>query len=145
MPLKLKSNIISHCVCSLPTLRRKHTNLPMNDISRAVLPVVKTLEALKIRYLIGGSVASVAYGLVRSTMDIDIVAEMTQPDSEPFFEALRQDYYIDLDMIREAVQRNGSFNIIHLATMFKVDMFISEDSAFDRQQFDRRLPPPTSR
>jgi hypothetical protein len=40
------------------------------------LLITQTLESFNIRYLIGGSFASTAYGRVRTTQDVDIVAEM---------------------------------------------------------------------
>ena len=42
------------------------------------------------------------------------------------------------EAIREAIRRRGSFNMIHLETMFKVDVFISKQRPYDRAQFDRR-------
>jgi hypothetical protein len=42
-------------------------------------------------------------------------------------------------MIQQAIQRRGSFNLIHLNTMFKVDIFIPKGRPFDRQQFERRI------
>jgi hypothetical protein len=47
-------------------------------------------------------------------------------------------FYRDIGAIREAIHQRGSFNVIHLATMFKVDLFIPKDRPFDRQQLDRR-------
>jgi hypothetical protein len=42
-------------------------------------------------------------------------------------------------MIAEAIQNRSSFNLIHLATMFKVDIFVNKDRPFDRSQFARRV------
>jgi hypothetical protein len=38
--------------------------------------VVNVLESLNIRYLIDGSLASAVYGAARTTMDVDLVAEL---------------------------------------------------------------------
>ena len=40
-------------------------------------------------------------------------------------------------MIRDAIRRRSSFNVIHLATMMKVDVFILKDRAFDQAAFAR--------
>ena len=52
----------------------------------------------------------------------------------------RDAFYLDLDSIRHAIRQQSSFNVIHLATMFKVDMFILKNQRFDLQQFERRQP-----
>jgi hypothetical protein len=40
--------------------------------------------------------------------------------------------------MREAVRKRSSFNIIHLGTMFKVDMFVSKNDDFSRNEMSRR-------
>lgn len=47
-------------------------------------------------------------------------------------------------MIRQAVQQRSSFNLIHLQTMFKVDVFLTKARSFDRQQLTRRMAAPVS-
>jgi hypothetical protein len=42
-------------------------------------------------------------------------------------------------MIHNAIARHGSFNLIHLATLFKVDVFIPGPRPFDRLQLERRI------
>ena len=42
----------------------------MNDVVEALEPVVEALEELGVRYRVGGSVASSAFGVPRSTLDI---------------------------------------------------------------------------
>jgi hypothetical protein len=46
------------------------------DIMAAMLPVIDIFEQLGISYHIGGSVASSIYGIPRTTLDADIVAEI---------------------------------------------------------------------
>jgi len=80
----------------------------------ALLPVVDTLEALDVTYCIGGSVASSFAGVARATLDVDLVADLRSGHAEPLADALTSDYYVDVDMIREAIGRRGTFNVIHL-------------------------------
>ena len=47
-----------------------------NEPIEVTLKVTSVLEELGVPYLIGGSLASTLYGMVRSTQDLDIVAEM---------------------------------------------------------------------
>ena len=46
---------------------------------------------------------------------------------------LESSYYVPIDHMRAAVAERRSFNLIHLATMFKVDVFVSKGRPFDRQ------------
>jgi hypothetical protein len=47
-----------------------------NEPIEVTLKVTSVLESLGVRYLIGGSLASTLYGMVRSTQDSDIICEM---------------------------------------------------------------------
>ena len=48
----------------------------MNEIVAALEPVVVALERLGVRYRVGGSVASSALGVPRSTLDVDVSCEL---------------------------------------------------------------------
>ena len=90
-----------------------------------------------IRYLVGGSLASSVYGVPRATQDVDLVAEVGLAHIEALTNALAKDFYLDADMIREAIKRRGSFNVVHLPTMFKADVFITRDDAWSREEMSR--------
>lgn len=110
------------------------------DIEMALAPVVDALEAVGAPYHVGGSVASSAYGLGRSTLDVDIVADLRQGQVKGFVQRLQGTYYIDEDSIRSAIRNHASFNVIHLANMFKVDVFVLKDRPFEQEAFRRRRP-----
>jgi hypothetical protein len=99
--------------------------------------VTKVFEGLNIPYLIGGSLASTIYGVVRTTQDADIIADMSISQVKPFITALIDEFYLDEEMISDAVLHNSSFNIIHRQTMFKVDVFIPSESPFQQSQHSR--------
>ncbi len=67
--------------------------------------VTGVLEKLRVRYLIGGSLASTLHGMVRTTQDSDIVAEMRPEHVADFVRDLDQEFYIDAEMIAETVCR----------------------------------------
>jgi len=46
-------------------------------------------------------------------------------------------FYVDADMIREAVVNQSSFNVIHLETMFKADIFVLRSDDFAIEEMDR--------
>ena len=101
--------------------------------------VVGVFEHLRIPYLISGSMASALYGVARSTLDVDIVAELHQEQVDALVKALGNNFYADDEMIRDAIRHRGSFSLIHLQTIFKVDVFICKERPFDRVQFERRV------
>ena len=100
--------------------------------------VIAVLEQLDVPYVVGGSFASTVYGELRTTLDIDVVADLRPEHVAPFVQALEVAFYVDAGMIHDAIVRRGSFNLIHLDTMFKVDVFIPKSRAFDREQLQRR-------
>jgi hypothetical protein len=113
-----------------------------SEVVAALTPVVEALTSLGIAYRVGGSVASSALGVPRSTLDADLVCEMSERDVEGFVGRLEADYYVDAEMIRDAVRRRSSFNVIHLATMMKVDVFVKKGDAFSRESFGRLVQRP---
>lgn len=100
--------------------------------------VIDVLESLEVPYLLGGSFASSAQGAARATLDADLVADLLPEHVEPLIAALGDAFYLDADTVRSAVRNRGSFNLIHLQSMFKVDVFVHKGRPFDRVQFERR-------
>jgi hypothetical protein len=110
------------------------------DLLLALGPVLEILRVLGVRHFVGGSIASSAHGVPRASIDADVVAELGPRHAAPFAAALRDAYYLSEERVRDAVSRRGSFNVIHLETMVKVDVFVSRDRPFDRRAFDRARP-----
>jgi hypothetical protein len=111
-----------------------------SDLLAALGPVVEVLEDLGVRYYVGGSVAGSVHGVPRASIDADVIAELRLAHLARFVERLRHAYYVDLDRARSAVERRGSFNLIHLGTSFKVDLFVAKERHFDRQALERARP-----
>lgn len=109
----------------------------MSDILRALTPVVEALERLGVTYQIGGSIASSVYGVPRTTMDIDLVADLRPEHVSPLVALLQDQYYINPEAIYEALHRCSSFNLIHLETMVKVDVFVLRPEPYEREAFQR--------
>lgn len=102
-----------------------------------VAHLAATLDAVGIPYVVGGSLASSVYGIPRATQDVDLVADMKAEHAEPLAGLLGQDFYVDVDMILDAVERRASFNVIHLATMFKADVFVMKGDSWSREEMRR--------
>jgi hypothetical protein len=110
------------------------------DLLAALSPVLRALEELGVRHFVGGSIASSAHGVARASVDGDVVTELRIDQVAPLVAALRDAYYVPEERIRDAVARKASFNVIHLDTMLKVDVFVSRDRPFDRRAFERAGP-----
>lgn len=108
-----------------------------SQILAAITPVVEALEQLGAPYHIGGSVASSIYGILRATIDVDLVADLRLEQVRPLVKQLEAAYYIDEDMIRDAIRHRSSFAVIHLDTMLKVDIFIPKSRLFDQEELRR--------
>ena len=100
--------------------------------------VTDALEVLNVPYAIGGSFASALHGVMRATMDVDLVADLRQEHVTPLVQALGEAFYADAAMMYDAIDQRRSFNLIHLASMFKVDVFVARSHDFDRAQLARR-------
>jgi len=108
------------------------------DSTHATLLVTQTLERIGILYAVGGSLASSVHGVMRSTLDVDIVADMRLEHIQPLVAALSKEFYADDEMMSDAIEHQSSFNLIHYETAFKVDVFIRKSRAFDQMQLERR-------
>jgi len=112
----------------------------MNDEAfAAALQVMDALQELDIPCFIGGSLASAVFGIPRSTIDADLVARMDEPRVQPLVQLLGGEFYSDTSAILEAVHQRSCFNLIHLPTMMKVDVFVPKDRAFDQEQLRRTI------
>ena len=109
----------------------------LEDLVDALSPVVSALRGLGVRHYVGGSVASSFHGAARSTMDVDLVCELTEDGICPFIQSIGTDYYASETAMREAVRRKACFNLIHLPTSFKVDVFVSRGRPFDVESMER--------
>ncbi|HYW43809.1 MAG TPA: hypothetical protein VE959_13185 [Bryobacteraceae bacterium] len=98
-----------------------------DPLATVVRLVSGAFERLGIAYLIGGSVASSARGIVRATVDIDIVARVLPQQAQALAAALGPDWYVEPTQIRDAILAGRSFNVIHMLTAQKVDIFPAND------------------
>jgi hypothetical protein len=106
----------------------------MNDALTAVLRV---LDHLGIRYFAAGSVASSIHGLPRFTQDVDLVIQIEEAHIEPLASLTSQAYYMDVNEARGAIARGRAFNLIHLASAYKIDLFPLGQNAFHASEMAR--------
>ena len=104
---------------------------PQDDLAAALAPVSMAFSKLGVRHYVGGSVASSFHGAARSTINVDVVAELTEEAVAEFLKCFQGDFYVSEVAVRDAIRRKSCFNLIHFATSFKVDVFISQGRPFD--------------
>ena len=107
------------------------------DLIAAVRPVLEVLRDLGVRHYVGGSIASSAHGVARASIDADVVAELRPEHVDRLCSALQGGYYVPEARVRDGIARKMSFNVIHLETMLKVDVFVSKGRPFDRRAMER--------
>jgi hypothetical protein len=111
-----------------------------NEGLLVTLTVTRLLEKLDVAYIVGGSFASTAYGKIRTTLDADIVAALQLYHVDEFIAGLGKQFYVDESAVRSAIVNESSFNLIHLDTFFKVDIFRMRSRPFDQKQIERGIP-----
>lgn len=88
-----------------------------------------------------GSFASTLHGMPRTTHDIDIVVDLTQSSLSTLLQSLSEDeYYVSHEAATDAFKRRTQFNIIDLATGWKVDLMVLKRRAFSSEELRRRMP-----
>jgi hypothetical protein len=101
--------------------------------------ITAALDHAGIAYMLTGSFASAHYGAPRSTQDIDLVIAASLTQLTSLVQNLPSDeYYVDLDAALEARRRESLFNIIDLATGWKIDLILRKSRRFSQREFARR-------
>lgn len=95
----------------------------MASLGYALAELVGVLDRLKIAYLIGGSLASSARGVLRATMDVDVLIHVARDDASRLAAVLGEDWYADAEALSAAFRSGRAYNIIHLASGNKFDLF----------------------
>jgi hypothetical protein len=101
--------------------------------------ITTALDRAGIAYMLTGLFASAHHGAPRSTLDIDIVIAANPAQLRTFVQSLPSaEYYADLNAALEAHERQSLFNVIDLATGWKIDLIIRKSRAFSLEEFNRR-------
>jgi hypothetical protein len=110
----------------------------MDDYQRVLQLVVQHLESAGISYMVSGSTALGFYGRPRMTRDIDIVIELRLDQVKPLDFLFSPEFNVDTEEIADAIKRQSIFNLVHEATVVKVDFIIRKSTEYRRVEFDRR-------
>jgi hypothetical protein len=109
------------------------------DQLRVARLLLDYFDELGVVAVLGGSMASSLIGEPRATNDVDLAAALSHDTARRLVGKLGEAFYADLSAIEEAVTHCSSFNVIHLATATKVDIFVLGDGLLDRRQAHRRV------
>jgi hypothetical protein len=102
-----------------------------------LVSVARALRAVHAPFLVGGSLASSLQGIPRSTLDVDLVADLRRPQVQAFAAHLGGDFYLDEQRIQHAIEHRSSFNVIDLRNGFKADIYLLGADEFSRAQLER--------
>ena len=86
------------------------------------------LEGLGISYHFTGGIASSFYGEPRFTQDIDLVVQLAidAPETAALLERLSRGYFINRQVIQDAIRRNSIFQALEEETGMKIDFHVGE-------------------
>ncbi len=104
---------------------------------QATYHIIQVFDKLNIPYFLGGSLASIVHGLVRTTQDANVIADIKLEHIDLFIAQVQDNFYIDQIRVKNAILNRESFNLIHRKSLFKVDIFISNNRPFENSQFKR--------
>jgi hypothetical protein len=110
----------------------------MSEELEVLIVVTERLNRTNIPYMVSGSMAANYYTVPRMTRDIDIVIELKEMEIDKFIELFAGDFYLNKEMIKKEVRRNGMFNLIHNQYVIKIDFVVKESSAFQDTAFSRK-------
>jgi hypothetical protein len=96
--------------------------------------VADAFDRVAVTYAVTGSHASIAYGEVRFTIDIDVVARLDSSSLDSFLQQFPRDqFYVSEDGAIYAALNGGQFNIIHPESGLKVDVIVPREAGWPDQ------------
>ena len=116
----------------------------MDENLLVTLRIAEVLDHLEVRWFLGGSLASSMHGIPRATLDADIVADLRVSLVSAFLRALGADWYVEEQSVRDAILNRGCFNLIHLGSAMKIDIFVPKLRRFEGGQFSRARRTPVA-
>jgi hypothetical protein len=103
--------------------------------------IVAALDAGGIPHMLAGSFASTHHGVPRTTHDIDLVIDPSEPALDRFVRGLDPErFYVSPEAAREAWRRRGQFNVVDLSSGWKIDLILRKERPFSHEEFRRRQP-----
>ena len=113
----------------------------MIDLAAGFVVVTQALDTSGVPYVVVGSMAAARWGVARTTRDIDLVLVLDSDLAGTVLTALdRADVYLPHEAAAAALERGGSFNVLHTASGSKIDVsVVGADDEFELARLDRRV------
>jgi hypothetical protein len=100
------------------------------------------LEALAAPYMVTGATAAILYGQPRVTNDLDVVLSLNDAQRSALLQAFPEsEFYVPPDAVIRAEQARparGHFNLIHLESGYKADIYLSGEDPLHAWALPRR-------
>ncbi len=119
------------------TALQDHSTQSTTDLLDAILSLSAIFEGLQISYYIQGTVANSLYGMQRATFDVDFVVDLHLEHIDILREKLKPFYAIDTQMMRDAIYLRTYFEIVHITSLIKINVLLSQELDFERQIYNR--------
>ena len=110
----------------------------MQDELEILRDVAARLEKAAIAYMLTGSMAMNYYAEPRMTRDIDIVVALAPKDTDTIVRLFTPDYYVAREAVSSSIEHESLFNLIHQASLTKVDFIVRKRAPYRRAEFERR-------
>lgn len=108
------------------------------DQQELLLRAVEILDQLNIPYMVTGSFAVNFYGIPRTSHDIDFVAQIGAREVHRIAPEFPRNFYVDPEMIRDAIDNESMFNVIDPISGLKIDFWVLKRDLYDAERFRRR-------
>lgn len=105
-----------------------------------LLDCLRRLNQTGLAYMLTGSMASNAWGIPRTTHDLDFVIQLLSAQVPNLVGAFGgEDYHLDEQAVRAAFQPPYQFNVIHVPSALKADFWLLRPGPFEQEMFRRRV------
>jgi len=115
------------------------------DQAELLKKITSLLDNSNIEYMITGAWSVIFYGRPRASHDIDFVIELEKkdfPKAKKLVSQIKNEFAVQEDSIKEAIEKKDMFNFFHLSTGLKIDFWLLTNDEFDKMRFSRRIKVP---
>jgi hypothetical protein len=103
---------------------------------------VARLESIGVPYMVTGATAAIIYGQPRVTNDLDVVIGLTDVGRTALMTAFSEtEFYVPPESVirtEQARLHRGHFNLIHLESGYKADMYLAGSDPLHAWALERR-------
>ncbi len=114
---------------------------PIDLQPRELLQIAASFfESHAISYRVVGSMASIAYGEIRFTNDVDMVVALQLNHVDALCSHFAAPhYFVARHAVEDAIRRRFQFNIIHITAGLKLDIMLPKNTAFEKVEQARAV------